>query len=411
MALVRLREPTAVRMIEVDGATIEAGQGEPLAMSIAASGRMLLSRSVKYHRPRGAVCYSNRCDGCLMRVDGKQSVPTCQLRVEGHHICETQNVLGSARTDFLAVTDWFFSDGLDHHHMFTRFGPINRIMQKVARRIAGVGTLPDHTPDIEDAQRRDVDVLVVGAGRSGLCLARKLAERGRSVVVVDERTVVPREALCKQVEQLGVTIELGVSALGVYEQLVLAFDGVRCTVFEPRQLVLATGTHEHVPAVRGADHPGVITGQAAHRLLDEGFAPGKQVVLVPRDERDGAQLRRRFERHGVQSTVFALEQIKRIRGGNCVDLIELAEGTRQRADAVVFVGFRSGVYELAVQAGAGARFRDDGFWVEADRFGVAGPRTYAIGSCVDGHVARDENVLAEECVRVASHMIENADVR
>ena len=62
----RRDKPEQTVTIEVDGKSVEAVPGEPLAVALAASGRVLLGRSVKYHRPRGAFCYRGRCDGCLV---------------------------------------------------------------------------------------------------------------------------------------------------------------------------------------------------------------------------------------------------------------------------------------------------------------------------------------------------------
>jgi sarcosine oxidase subunit alpha len=176
-------EPVA---IVVDGERIEATPGEPVAIAIAAAGRLVLARSVKYHRPRGATCYAGRCDGCLMRVDGMPNVMTCRVPAREGMVVATQNVLGSAENDLLAAADWFFAGGMDHHRMFTWSKPVNRAMQKVARRIAGIGRLPDEVMAAVEPRDASCDVLVVGAGAAGLAAATELAGRGLSVVVAEE---------------------------------------------------------------------------------------------------------------------------------------------------------------------------------------------------------------------------------
>src|SRR5688500_17152898 len=172
--------------IEVDGEAVPASPGEPVAIAVAASGRLVLARSVKYHRPRGATCYAGRCDGCLMRVDGMPNVMTCRVPAREGMVVETQNVLGSAKNDLLAAADWFFAGGMDHHRMFTWSKPVNRAMQKVARRIAGIGRLPDEVMAAVEPRDASCDVLVVGAGAAGLTAAADLASRGLSVVVAEE---------------------------------------------------------------------------------------------------------------------------------------------------------------------------------------------------------------------------------
>src|SRR5688572_14123651 len=112
--------------LRVDGREVPARSGESVALALAAAGTLLLGRSVKYHRPRGAVCYSGRCDGCLMRVDGVPSRMTCRVAAADGMKVETQNVVGSAGVDLLAATDWFFQGGMNHHEMFTWSKPANR---------------------------------------------------------------------------------------------------------------------------------------------------------------------------------------------------------------------------------------------------------------------------------------------
>jgi polyphosphate kinase len=42
---------------------------------------------------------------------------TCQKPARGGEVIVSQNVMGSRRADLLRVTDWFFAQGIDHHHL------------------------------------------------------------------------------------------------------------------------------------------------------------------------------------------------------------------------------------------------------------------------------------------------------
>ena len=201
-----IRDPVE---ITVDGKKFLAERGEPVAISLLAMGRMVLSRSVKYHRPRGPLCLEGRCDGCLMRVEGVPNVMTCKVPAQEGLTVETQNVLGNARVDFLSVADWLFPDSMDHHHMFTRFAPINRLMQKVARRIAGIGRLPDVPMLPLSVREEKVDVLVVGAGGAGIRTANAAAKKGATVLLVEENIFGgTRFLLEKEVPSLGPPVRL-----------------------------------------------------------------------------------------------------------------------------------------------------------------------------------------------------------
>src|SRR5688500_7372399 len=121
-----------------------------------------------------------------MRVDGMPSVMTCRVPARDAMVIETQNVLGSAKRDLLAATDFFFPDRMNHHEMFTWNEQVNRVMQKVARRVAGVGQLPDEARAIVPSDEVSVDVLVIGAGPAGLSAAARCAERGLRTILVEE---------------------------------------------------------------------------------------------------------------------------------------------------------------------------------------------------------------------------------
>ena len=53
-----------------DGKRIKAYQNETVGMAIFASGIKVLSRSIKYHRPRSLFCSTGNCHRCLMEIDG-----------------------------------------------------------------------------------------------------------------------------------------------------------------------------------------------------------------------------------------------------------------------------------------------------------------------------------------------------
>ncbi len=401
-----LRDP--IHLV-VDGARVPAREGEPIAMAIVASGRLVLGRSVKYHRPRGAACFVGRCDGCLMRVDGVQSVMTCRAPARDGAIVETQNVLGSARRDLLAATDWFFPHGMNHHEMFTWNEQVNRMMQKVARRIAGIGTLPDDVLEPRESEEIEVDVLVVGAGPAGLTVARECASRHLRTMLVDEedapggslrwwpgalvgeRAIDLADRLASEATQAGVRMHLRSSAVGVYEpwedargagdppsaapvqrsaRPVVAIETPReLARVRPRRLVIATGRHEGASAFEGADKPGVINFAGACWLLARGIVIGERVLLVG-------------EGRGVDALASALrdarveivgpvphDSVLRVRGRPSVSSAELERDgrtTREECDAVIVAPPTSAVFELAAQAGVRVTWSGSGYELEAD---------------------------------------------
>src|SRR5688572_19290242 len=133
-----LQDPVTITL---DGADVPAERGEPLAIALLAAGKITLARSPKLHRPRAPSCLRGACDGCLARVDGVPNVMTCLRPAAGGERIETQNVVGSRESDLLRVTDWFFPQGIDHHHLMAGIPGISGVMQAFARKLAGLGKL------------------------------------------------------------------------------------------------------------------------------------------------------------------------------------------------------------------------------------------------------------------------------
>jgi sarcosine oxidase subunit alpha len=442
----RRLEPLEGRRVHlvVDGERVEAREGEPVAVALAASGRLVLGRSVKYHRPRGPACFSGRCDGCLMRVDGQPSVMTCRAPARDGMVVETQNVIGSARRDLLAATDWFFPNGMNHHEMFTWSAQVNRIMQKVARRVAGVGTLPDAPLTPRESPEREVDVLVVGGGPAGLRAARALAARGLSTLLVDEDAELGGSVACwpgtvraegrdeagrdwarrwaDDASEAGASLQTRASAVGIYvagegvegagstdRRPVVAIDEPdRLARVRPRHVLLATGRHEGASAFGGNDKPGVITPRAAAVLLSQGVRIGERVVLAG----EGALLDALAValRAAGAEVIGPLpeEALVRAIGRPVVSACEIRRDgavERHECDAIVVAPPTSAVFELAAQAGVATRFVYGGFELVVDEGGATScPWARVIGGAAGIHqldaalaqAERAAHALAEE---------------
>jgi sarcosine oxidase subunit alpha len=391
MAARRL-EPVEPVTLRVDGAEVPARAGEPIAMSLLAAGRLVLGRSVKYHRPRGATCFSGRCDGCLMRVDGVPSVRTCRTAAAHGMELSTQNVVGSAELDLLSAADWFFPGGMNHHEMFTWAKPVNQVMQLVAREVAGIGTLPDAAASRGTMESREPDVLVVGAGAAGLAASRLLSQHGLRVLCVDEeqeaggqlrwagldrgaeadgRTSALR--LTDAARRAGVEVLLGHVALGLFDEpdegRIALLDGPSGLVrVRARAWVLATGRTEGAAAFAGNDLPGVIGAEAAARILSHGILPGERVVLagdLEARETELVGLARTLARHGASvSGPHPLRAIVRADGRTQVSSVTIErDGSRTKVpcDLAIVAPRTSATYELAVQAGARTELRDGVF--------------------------------------------------
>ena len=60
--------------LQFDGQAIEAFEGDTIASALAANGRWLLSRSFKYHRPRGPMSFAGHEANTLVQVGAEPNV-------------------------------------------------------------------------------------------------------------------------------------------------------------------------------------------------------------------------------------------------------------------------------------------------------------------------------------------------
>jgi sarcosine oxidase, subunit alpha len=416
----RLRPPRDPVPIHLDGQVVEAERGEPAAVALIAAGRLALARSPKFHRPRGPTCLRAACDGCLARVDGVPNVMTCRVpAVEGLRI-ETQNVVGSRDTDLLRVADWFFPEGMNHHELLAGIPGVQRVFQGIARRVAGLGKLPEGTAAPREASRREADALVVGSGPAGMAAAIALAGRGRAVEVVDDDLEWGGDARIlrgagvdtwtgllrafgEAVAAGRVGLSLGTTAAGIYGDDVLvvreAASESRVEVVRARTLVLAPGAHDGALAFEGNDVPGVLSARAGCRLLAHGVVPGVKVVIVRAG--GGSAFGRAYA--SADSAAEVVEGVPVQVTGNTGPkgvTVATAEGKRRvPCDAVLLDAPPSPSYELCGQAGGQLSHEGRGYVVGTSACGRLRAGVFTLGG-VTGRRA-DPTVLAGDARRMA----------
>lgn len=76
--------------ILVDRQPLCAFEGESVAAALLASGRRTLRTTSRRHEPRGLYCGMGVCFECVMTIDGRRNVRTCQTPVRAGMVVETQ---------------------------------------------------------------------------------------------------------------------------------------------------------------------------------------------------------------------------------------------------------------------------------------------------------------------------------
>lgn len=411
--------------IEFEGRAMPARQGDTVASALIAAGVQVLSRSLKFHRPRTVFCLSGSCGSCLLRIDGRPNTRSCQVRAEPGLRCARQNAWPSADYDLLSAADAMFPVGMDHHTLFTSPRPLNRLMQKMVHQIGGLGRLPDEDTAAEGAPSavcKHVDILVIGAGPAGLAAAtaaaHKLRGRGR-VLLLESQSEVGGSYLChpelgraearaalQRAEDEGVEVLVATAAFGFYGE-----DRHREQPSEQRGLIGAASekvlyklsAERYIYATGGApqnllfvdnDRPGVLSGRAVGRLLAcHGIRIGERPLVVGNDafaESLTAALRRSGQT--VMTIDGERERLVRALGGTWVEGAEICDdkGLRRTVscDLIVIAIPPAAASELLVQLGASVELRQPGgFVVKADEHGRTAQQHVFVCGEVSGTMA------------------------
>jgi len=367
--LVDRTKPVAFRF---NGRPYTGLDGDTVVSALMASGVRVLSRSFKYHRPRGVLTASFVDPNCTLQIGDEPNVRAAHRRLLPGMDVSPQNVWPSLAFDVKAVNQLvgrFLTAGF-YYKTFMSPRPLWPAYQKVLSRFASGGAAaPADTPHGHYDQRyAHVDVVVVGGGPSGMAAALAAADAGAAVMLAEEEY------------QLGGHLRWGgpedLAELGSLRSAVLAHHGIEVlvdTVVTGRYddnwlgvlqrsgirhatgaghgpverlvktraevLVVAAGLIERPYVFEGNDLPGVMLGTAARRLVNlYAVKPGSRaVVFTANAEGDAAAAD--LSRVGVDVTRLVDartgQDLRRAIGRGALSAVELGDGSRVDADLLV----------------------------------------------------------------------------
>ena len=259
--------------------------GDTVTSALWASGQHILGRSFKYHRPRGILSFANHDINALMQSGQELSLRADITPLTAGMSLSAVNTFGGVMSDRASVLN-FFSAFLPVGFYYKAFH--NKqfpFWERLIRSIAGLGKVDISTPHIHTPKRYDFcDVLVIGAGSSGLSAALTVADAGADVVIVDENQRAGGSGSyqlggapsCAQKVRLLHTVEnhprirlyTGTQAAGYYaDHWVPLVDRDRLSKMRSKAVIVATGAYEQPAVFRNNDLPSVMLASAAQRMI------------------------------------------------------------------------------------------------------------------------------------------------
>lgn len=271
-----------------EGESISAFEGDTISSALWAAGQKVLGRSFKYHRARGILSLANHDVNVLVTDGIDTNMRADVVEVKEGMVLTTVNTVGGVKKDKNSYLD-SISPLLPVGFYYKAFHTPRRLFpfwESFIRKSAGLGIVNFDYPRILKRKTHSYcDVLVIGAGPTGLSAACSAAEAGLEVTLVDENrqlggslgynragdtsVVAQLDALLSKVSSLpNITVMAGAYAAGYYpDHLIPVVGDAGINKVRAKTVIVASGAFEQPPVFRYNDLPGAMLGSAAQRLI------------------------------------------------------------------------------------------------------------------------------------------------
>ena len=314
-----------------NGATYYGFKGDTLASALIANDIHLVGRSFKYHRPRGIMSAGSEEPNAIVQLHDNTSRTEPNVRATEVEIYEgleasSQNCWPSVNFDIGGINN-FLSPLLPAGFYYKTFMWPASFWEKYEyfiRKSAGLGKSPtEPDPDIYEHKYIHCDVLVIGAGISGIMSAKIAAKSGLKTLLVDEKPNIGGSTIyqnsdhfkinnqtsgswlekeineIKKLKNLEIKTRTSVAAYHGYNFL-LARENLtdhlpieqrkgktrhKLLKIRAKKVITATGAIERPMIFDNNDRPGILLSSAIKRYADFfGVACGEKNILLTNND-------------------------------------------------------------------------------------------------------------------------------
>lgn len=287
-----------------DGRSFTGLEGDSIASALAANDQWLLSRSFKYHRPRGFLTLAGQDANTLVQLPANPNALADVVPITEGLKVSPQNFSGTLERDRGALIGRLarFLPVAFYYKAFFRPRGIWQLWARFFRKRAGLGVIDESYEPVRYTQtHRHCDILIVGGGPAGLASSLEAASTGADVLLVDENVslggalnygefgdpsgpeasrraeLISAVNASKRIETLTGAICNGWFA----DNWIPVIQGHALIKVRARKVIFCTGSLEQPAIFRNNDLPGIFLSSAVLRLMHlYGVRPGRRGVIV-----------------------------------------------------------------------------------------------------------------------------------
>ena len=324
-------DETARISFKFNGKTYYGYKGDTLASALLANDVHLVGRSFKYHRPRGIMTSGSEEPNAIVQVGKDKAMTEPNVRATEIEIYEgleasSQNCWPSVNFDIGGINNFLsplFPAGF-YYKTFMWPASFWEKYEYVIRHSAGLGKSPKKPdPDIYDHKYIHCDVLVIGAGISGIIAAKTAAQNNLKTLLLDEKSEIGGSTIyqnseyfkidnkissewlgneidgLKKLNNLQIKTRTSVAAYHGYNYL-LARENLtdhlnkdekqgkvrqRLLKIRAKKVIVATGSLERPLIFDNNDRPGIMLSSAVKKYSDYyGVACGKKNIFFTNND-------------------------------------------------------------------------------------------------------------------------------